>query len=72
MDTGIPLFFFGNPVLALRDHTLRYHNACTWKSGLLFAISAKMQPIDQMSTGHEYLLAPKRISGALYHRVTTS
>ena len=44
----------------------------TWKSGRLLAISAKMQPIDQMSTGHEYLLAPRRISGARYQRVTTS
>ena len=28
MDTGVPLFFFQIPVLALRDHTLRDHNAC--------------------------------------------
>ena len=30
MDTGIP-FFFRDPVLALRDHTLRDHNACSRK-----------------------------------------
>ena len=28
MDTGHP-YFFGVPVLALRDHTLRDHNACS-------------------------------------------
>lgn len=26
----------------------------------------------QISMAHEYLLAPRRISGALYHKVTTS
>ena len=31
-----------------------------------------MQPILQISTGVEYLLAPNKISGALYHNVTTS
>lgn len=36
------------------------------------AISAKMQPNDHISTGHEYLVEYKRISGALYHNVTTS
>jgi hypothetical protein len=30
-----------------------------------------MQPTDHTSTGVEYCLAPKRISGALYHSVTT-
>jgi hypothetical protein len=35
------------------------------------AISAKMQPIDQMSTGVEYLAEPSRTSGARYHSVTT-
>ena len=31
-----------------------------------------MVPIDHMSTGHEYCLAPSRISGARYQSVTTS
>ena len=35
-------------------------------------ISAKMQPMDHMSTGVEYCLSPSRISGARYHSVTTS
>jgi len=47
------------------------YNFFTWNNGFLFAISAKIQPIDQISTGHEYLFAPRRISGDLYHRVTT-
>ena len=42
------------------------------KSAFLYAISAKMHPIDQMSIGVEYSFAPSKISGALYHRVTTS
>jgi hypothetical protein len=33
--------------------------------------SARMQPTDQMSTGVEYTLVPSKISGALYHSVTT-
>ncbi len=37
----------------------------------LLAISAKIIPIDQMSTGHAYWRAPRRISGARYQRVTT-
>ena len=36
------------------------------------AISAKIQPMDHTSTGPQYLLAPRRSSGALYHNVTTS
>ena len=32
----------------------------------------KMQPIDHISTAVLYTFCPKRISGALYHRVTTS
>jgi hypothetical protein len=35
-------------------------------------ISAKIQPIDQISIGVEYYIEPKSISGALYHKVTTS
>jgi len=31
-----------------------------------------MQPIDQISIGVEYSLAPSKISGARYHKVTTS
>ena len=31
----------------------------------------KIQPTDHMSTAFEYLVDPKRISGALYHRVAT-
>ena len=41
------------------------------KSGFLVHISANMQPIDHMSTPVEYCLPPKRISGDLYHKVTT-
>ena len=40
-------------------------------SGLRVHISAKMQPIDHMSTPVEYCRPPRRISGARYHRVTT-
>ena len=39
--------------------------------GFWFTISAKIQPTDHTSTGVEYCLAPRRISGALYHNVTT-
>jgi hypothetical protein len=42
-----------------------------WNSGRWLSISAKMQPTDHTSTGVEYILAPSRISGARYHRVTT-
>ena len=42
-----------------------------WNKGLLFTISAKMVPIDQMSMGQEYLGEPSRTSGALYQSVTT-
>ena len=42
------------------------------KSAFRCAISAKMHPIDHMSMGVEYSLAPSKISGALYHNVTTS
>jgi hypothetical protein len=42
------------------------------KRGLFVIISAKMQPIDQMSIGVEYSSDPNRISGARYQRVTTS
>ena len=31
-----------------------------------------MHPIDQISIGVQYSTAPNKISGALYHRVTTS
>ena len=37
-----------------------------------FANSAKIQPADHMSILVVYNLAPKRTSGGLYHRVTTS
>ena len=40
----------------------------TWKRGLLFTISAKMVPIDQMSMGQEYLGEPRSTSGALKNR----
>ena len=42
-----------------------------WKSGFWLIISAKMHPMDHTSTGVEYILAPSRISGARYHKVTT-
>jgi hypothetical protein len=42
------------------------------KSGLRVHISAKMQPTDHMSTPVEYWRPPRRISGARYHKVTTS
>ena len=49
------------------------------KSGTPVAISAKMHPTDQASTptdqastAAEYRLAPRRSSGARYHKVTTS
>lgn len=41
------------------------------KSGFRVHISAKMQPIDHMSTPVEYCRPPSRISGARYHNVTT-
>jgi len=31
-----------------------------------------MQPTDQISTGNEYAFYPSKISGALYHKVSTS
>ncbi len=40
--------------------------------GLLWAISAKMHPVDHRSTPREYCFWPNRISGQRYHRVTTS
>merc|ERR1719188_460218 len=43
-----------------------------WKSAAPVAISPKMQPALQTSTGREYSWQPKRISGARYHVVTTS
>lgn len=36
-----------------------------WKRGSLRRSSANMQPTDHMSTAVEYVLAPRRISGAL-------
>jgi hypothetical protein len=41
------------------------------KMGLPVAISAKIAPIDHVSTAHAYFLHPRRISGARYHSVTT-
>lgn len=43
-----------------------------WKRAFLVTISAKMQPIAQISIGVEYYTEPRRISGARYHSVTTS
>jgi hypothetical protein len=40
--------------------------------GRLVTISAKMVPTAQMSTGKAYVLQPNKISGARYHKVTTS
>lgn len=40
--------------------------------GLLCAISAKIQPVDQRSTPREYYFWPNKISGQRYQRVTTS
>jgi hypothetical protein len=37
-----------------------------WKSGSLSSSSANMQPTDQISTEVVYVVAPRRISGALY------
>jgi hypothetical protein len=42
------------------------------KRARFVTISAKIQPADHISTGVEYSLAPRRSSGALYQRVTTS
>mmetsp|Transcript_514 Transcript_514/g.1321 ORF Transcript_514/g.1321 Transcript_514/m.1321 type:complete len:301 (-) Transcript_514:43-945(-) len=42
------------------------------KSGRPDAISPKMHPTDQISTGVEYLRLPINTSGARYHSVTTS
>ena len=39
--------------------------------GFRVHISAKMQPTDHMSTPVEYCRPPSKISGDLYHRVTT-
>ena len=52
---------------------------CSWsttflpgKSGLRVMISAKMQPMLQMSTDGEYLVKKEpQSSGARYHRVAT-
>jgi len=41
-------------------------------NGVFSAISAKIHPIDQISTGVEYCFEPRRISGGLYQSVTTS
>jgi len=41
------------------------------KMGLPVAISAKIAPMDHVSTAHAYFLHPRRISGARYHSVTT-
>lgn len=40
--------------------------------GFRVHISAKMQPMDHMSTPVEYCLPPSKTSGARYQRVTTS
>lgn len=45
---------------------------CPGKSGFMLHISAKMQPTDQISMLFEYFWEPRRTSGGLYHRVTTS
>lgn len=37
-----------------------------WNNGSLRSSSAKIQPTDHMSTAVEYVVAPRRISGALY------
>ena len=42
------------------------------KRGWPVTISGMIVPTDQMSTGTEYCLPPRRISGARYHSVTTS
>mmetsp|Transcript_25123 Transcript_25123/g.82338 ORF Transcript_25123/g.82338 Transcript_25123/m.82338 type:complete len:90 (-) Transcript_25123:550-819(-) len=39
--------------------------------GFDVAISAKIHPTDQMSTGVEYVRDPINTSGARYHKVTT-
>ena len=41
-------------------------------NGFNWAISAKMQPVLQISTPREYYFLQRRISGHLYQRVTTS
>jgi len=38
----------------------------------MFTISAKIHPTLQTSIDEEYFFDPKRTSGALYHKVTTS
>ena len=43
-----------------------------WKIGFPIKSSAITHPTDQISTGVEYSWAPKSISGARYHIVTTS
>ena len=43
-----------------------------WNKGMRVSNSANMQPSDQMSISEEYSGDPRRSSGALYHRVTTS
>lgn len=42
-----------------------------WNSGLCTNISAKMQPIDQISIFGVYLLVPRRTSGDRYHKIVT-
>ena len=42
------------------------------KSGFFSTISWKMQPNDQISTPNEYYFYPNKISGARYHKVSTS
>jgi hypothetical protein len=43
-----------------------------YKNGSFNNISAKIQPIDQISMALVYLSIPNNNSGALYHNVTTT
>lgn len=43
-----------------------------WNRGLRVAISANIQPKDQISIGQLYRELPSKTSGARYHNVTTS
>lgn len=43
-----------------------------WSRGSLVRSSPKMQPTLHMSTSAAYFSAPRRSSGARYHRVTTN
>lgn len=71
------LFFFKhNDWYKIFSHYLKIRKSWSisespWNKGRLVTISANMQPMLQISAGTEYRWEPNKISGALYHKVTT-